>query len=153
MRAARAGWPTRCSELGFELDEDSLAASAAEGKSIGRPHLARAAVSHPANQTRLEARGPHRPLGVPGRVPDRGQARVSLADDPVGAESIDAIHEAGGVAIWAHPFWTIPEPETVLAMLDSFRESGIDGVECFYVTHAASRWRCSPTAATSSTCL
>jgi predicted metal-dependent phosphoesterase TrpH len=33
-------------DLGYELDEASLAARAAEGKSIGRPHLARAAVSH-----------------------------------------------------------------------------------------------------------
>jgi predicted metal-dependent phosphoesterase TrpH len=51
------------------------------------------------------------------------------------AEAIDAIHEAGGVAVWAHPFWDIPEPRDVLAAIDRFEADGLDGVECFYLTH------------------
>ena len=50
-------------------------------------------------------------------------------------DSIEAIHDAGGVAIWAHPFWTIPERDAVLAMVDDLHARGIDGVECFYITH------------------
>jgi len=38
----------------------------------------------------------------------------------------EAIHEAGGVAIWAHPFWDIEDPEEVLRTLDRFKELGMD---------------------------
>ncbi len=44
-------------QLGYELDDASLKARAAEGKSIGRPPLARAAVTHPANHARLQEEG------------------------------------------------------------------------------------------------
>ena len=50
-------------------------------------------------------------------------------------QAIEAIHEAGGVAIWAHPFWDISDPDEVLASLQRFHELGIDGVEAFYITH------------------
>ena len=43
------------SELGFELDRSSIEARLAQGKSVGRPHLAQAVVSHPANAERLAA--------------------------------------------------------------------------------------------------
>ena len=39
------------------------------------------------------------------------------------------------MAVWAHPFWDIPDPEEVLATIDRFSALGIDGVEAFYVTH------------------
>ncbi|HUE28760.1 MAG TPA: PHP domain-containing protein, partial [Solirubrobacteraceae bacterium] len=42
-----------------------------------------------------------------------------------------------GVAVWAHPFWDISSPDEVLATIDRFRADGIDGVECFYLTHDA----------------
>ena len=45
------------------------------------------------------------------------------------------IHRAGGVAIWAHPFWDVFVPDEVLAAIDRFRAFGLDGVECFYATH------------------
>jgi predicted metal-dependent phosphoesterase TrpH len=50
-------------------------------------------------------------------------------------DSVAAIHDAGGVAVWAHPFWDVSGPPAVLATIDRFREYGIDGVECFYPTH------------------
>jgi 3',5'-nucleoside bisphosphate phosphatase len=45
------------------------------------------------------------------------------------------IHGAEGVAVWAHPFWDISEPEQVLEALEHFAAAGLDGVEAFYVTH------------------
>ena len=51
------------------------------------------------------------------------------------AESIEVIHAAGGVAVWAHPFWDVSRPAEVLAAIDRFRAAGLDGVECFYSTH------------------
>lgn len=122
-------------ELGYELDDTPLQARAAEGRSIGRPHLARAAVSHPANQARLRDEGLTDPSAFLVEYLIEGKPAFRSRTIPSVPESIDAIHDAGGLAIWAHPFWTISEPENVLEMLDSFRDSEIDGVECFYVTH------------------
>ena len=111
-------------KLGYELDDAPLRARAAEGKSIGRPHLARAAVSHPANQARLEEEGLTDPSAFLVEYLIEGKPAFRSRTIPSVPESIDAIHEAGGLAIWAHPFWTIPEADTVLEMLDDFREVG-----------------------------
>jgi predicted metal-dependent phosphoesterase TrpH len=50
-------------------------------------------------------------------------------------EAIDWAHDAGGVAVWAHPFWDIKDADRLLATLDRFRGCGLDGVECFYPSH------------------
>jgi predicted metal-dependent phosphoesterase TrpH len=50
-------------------------------------------------------------------------------------EAIELIHTAGGVAVWAHPFWDVKDPETVGSMLERFAGLGADGVEAFYPTH------------------
>jgi predicted metal-dependent phosphoesterase TrpH len=60
---------------------------------------------------------------------------------PTVAEAIDVIHDAGGVAIWAHPFWDIEAGEEVLESVDRFAAAGLDGVEAFYVTHTAEQTR------------
>ncbi|HMD51574.1 MAG TPA: PHP domain-containing protein, partial [Solirubrobacteraceae bacterium] len=64
-----------------------------------------------------------------------GRPAFRLRKTPTVAEAVEAIHEAGGVAVWAHPFWDISDPEEVLASIDRFKALGIDGVEAFYVTH------------------
>jgi 3',5'-nucleoside bisphosphate phosphatase len=122
-------------ELGYELDEESLATRAAEGKSIGRPHLARSAVTHPANAKRLEEEGLTDPSAFLVEYLIEGKAAFRSRTIPSVPDSIDAIHEADGIAIWAHPFWTIPETEIVLGLVDDFHARGMDGIECFYVTH------------------
>jgi predicted metal-dependent phosphoesterase TrpH len=123
-------------DLGYELDEASLAARAAEGKSIGRPHLARAAVTHPANAQRLEAEGLTDPSAFLVEYLIEGKEAFRSRTIPTVPESIEAIHEAGGVAVWAHPFFTVPEREAVLDMVDDFHAHGLDGVEAFYVTNS-----------------
>ena len=122
-------------ELGFELDQRSLAQRVAEGKSIGRPHLAQAVTTMPANHDRLVREGLLEPTAflvaylVPGKPAFRPRAAPSVE------QAIELIHAAGGVAVWAHPFWDIQEPEAVLAAIERFRAPGLDGVEAFYVTH------------------
>ena len=54
---------------------------------------------------------------------------------PTVAEAIDLVHAAGGVAVWAHPFWDIDADPAVLEAIDRFAAQGLDGVEVFYVTH------------------
>jgi predicted metal-dependent phosphoesterase TrpH len=122
-------------QLGFAVDEQLLNAQASSGGSVGRPHLARAVFEHPANAERLRSEG----LGnsvellqaylLPGRAAYRGRTV------PTAPEAIALIHAAGGVAIWAHPFWDIKDADEVLGTLDAFVDYGIDGVESFYVTH------------------
>lgn len=122
-------------DLGFELDESGLQARTAQGKSIGRPHLAQAVVSHPANAERLAEEQREEASAFLVAYLIDGRPAFRPREGPSIQESIDAIHEAGGVAIWAHPFWDIPEADAVLGTVERFRSFGIDGVECFYPTH------------------
>jgi predicted metal-dependent phosphoesterase TrpH len=119
----------RLRELGFELDDGPLKRAAP-----GRPHLADALLAHPANAARL------REEGIDGKdalfpaylVPGApGYVRRSRPTVP---QAIDVIHAAGGLAVWAHPFWDLAEP---LPTLREFADRGIDGVEAFYATHTA----------------
>ena len=64
-----------------------------------------------------------------------GKPAFRLRETPTVAEAVAAIHDAGGVAIWAHPFWDIEDPAEVLASIERFVELQIDGVEAFYITH------------------
>ncbi len=122
-------------ELGYELDESEIARRRAEGKPIGRPHLADAVVRHPANAERLQKEGlAERSAFLEAYLID-GKAAFKPRTTPTINESIAAIHDAGGVAVWAHPFWDISEPPDVLDAIDRFREWSLDGVECFYATH------------------
>jgi 3',5'-nucleoside bisphosphate phosphatase len=119
-------------ELGFELDQSLLDRRAAEGKSIGRPHLSQAVVSHPANASRLAAEGRTELSSFLEAYLIEGKPAFRERQGPAVAESIAAIHAAGGVAVWAHPFWDVSDPEEVRSTLDRFHADGLDGVECFY---------------------
>ena len=122
-------------ELGYELDESELERRKAEGKPIGRPHLADAVVRHPANDQRLREEGlAERSAFLVAYLID-GKPAFKPRTTPTVAESISAIHDAGGVAVWAHPFWDVAEPAAVLETIDRFRGWSLDGVECFYATH------------------
>jgi 3',5'-nucleoside bisphosphate phosphatase len=125
----------RLRELGFELDDAPLVARREAGKPIGRPHLADAVLAHPGNAAKLRAEGIDGknalfpPYLVPGAVAYVARSR------PTVEEAIDVIHAAGGVAVWAHPFWDIDNRATVLAAIERFAAAGLDGVEVFYATH------------------
>jgi predicted metal-dependent phosphoesterase TrpH len=122
-------------ELDWELDERELEARQAAGRPIGRPHLAEAVLACPGNGARLERE----------RIDDigslikayliEGKPAFRLRETPTVAQAVEAIHDAGGVAVWAHPFWDITDPDEVLATIDRFKPLGIDGVEAFYITH------------------
>jgi 3',5'-nucleoside bisphosphate phosphatase len=122
-------------DLGFEIDESGLEARTAQGKSIGRPHLAQAVVSHRANAGRLAEEQREEASAFLEAYLIDGRPAFRPRQGPSVQGSIEAIHEAGGVAIWAHPFWDIPEADAVSATVERFRSFGIDGVECFYPTH------------------
>jgi predicted metal-dependent phosphoesterase TrpH len=122
-------------ELGFELDEAEIEGRVAAGKPIGRPHLAEAVLAAPANAARLKDEKIDDIGSLIRAYLIEGKPAFRLRETPTVAQAVEAIHEAGGVAIWAHPFWDIPDPDEVLASIDRFKALGIDGVEAFYVTH------------------
>ncbi len=133
LAAALEGWKAdralriermadRLEELGFELDRTELDARRAAGEPVGRPHLAAAVRDRPDGFFER-----YLVPGAPAFVP---------RTTPSVAEAIAVIHAAGGVAVWAHPFWDVSDPAEVLATLDRFAALGIDGVEVFYATHS-----------------
>jgi len=122
-------------ELGWELDRDQLDARASAGKAIGRPHLALAAFNHPANAARLRQEELADPSAFLEAYLIEGKPAFREREAPTVTEAIDLIHAAGGVAVWAHPFWDIDAGPEVLASLDRFAAAGLDGAEAFYVTH------------------
>jgi 3',5'-nucleoside bisphosphate phosphatase len=122
-------------EQGFALDREGLLALGAAGGSLGRPHLATAVLTHPANAARLHAEGIEE-LGalieaylVPGRPAFHSRST------PTVEQAAALIHAAGGIVVWAHPFWDISDPTEVLATIDRLQPLGLDGVEAFYITH------------------
>ncbi len=128
-------------EVGLDLDEGEIEQRIAEGKPIGRPHLAEAVLRAPANAERLAAESIDDVGSLIRGYLIEGKPAFRLRQTPTVEESIDAIHEAGGVAVWAHPFWDISDPEEVVASLERFRALGVDGVEAFYITHDEAQTR------------
>jgi predicted metal-dependent phosphoesterase TrpH len=121
--------------LGYQVEDAELERRRAQGKPIGRPHLADAVVHHPANAARLQDEGlAERSAFLEAYLID-GKPAFRPRLKPTIAESIATIHDAGGVAVWAHPFWDVSDPGEVLAATERFRAVGLDGVECFYATH------------------
>jgi hypothetical protein len=121
--------------LSIELDAQAIDARVSAGEPIGRPHLAEAALSHPANAERFRKEEIDDIGSFIRAYLIEGRPAFSLRVTPTVAEAVDAIHAAGGVAIWAHPFWDVSDPLEVLATIGRFRALGIDGIEAFYVTH------------------
>jgi predicted metal-dependent phosphoesterase TrpH len=122
-------------EAGFELDEDEIRERIVAGQPIGRPHLAEAVLAAPANAARLAEENIDDIGSLIRGYLIEGRPAFRLRQTPTVAQAVEAIHEAGGVAIWAHPFWDIEDPQEVLSSIDRFNALGIDGVEAFYVTH------------------
>lgn len=136
-REARArAMADRLRALGYELEESSLQARATEGRPIGRPHLAAAVVGHPANATRLQEEGLDEVTPFLVEYLTEGKPAFVGRTFPTVREAIEVIHTAGGLAVWAHPFWDLENPDEVLTMIDRFVGWDLDGVEAFYTTHS-----------------
>jgi 3',5'-nucleoside bisphosphate phosphatase len=120
---------------GLALDRTELDVRREQGLPIGRPHLAQAAYAHPANAARIEREG----LADFGALLEayliEGRPAFRTRTMPTVAEAVETIHAAGGVAVWAHPFWDLEADTAVIDTIERFRALGIDGVEAFYITH------------------
>ena len=122
-------------EVGFDLDEAEIDERIAEGKPIGRPHLADAVLRAPANAERLAAENIDDVGSLIRGYLIEGKPAFRLRETPTVGEAVQAVHEAGGVAVWAHPYWDIEDDEEVNDTVERFHALGMDGVEAFYITH------------------
>ena len=110
---------------GFTIDPGRL-----RHDSPGRPHVATALLEDNAlSMTRDEVFSAYLVPGTPTYV---ARAR------PTVAEAIEVIHRAGGLAVWAHPYWDVDRAADALR---EFTGYGLDGVEAFYVTHTEAQTR------------
>jgi len=126
-------------ELGLPPDRSEIETRRSAGLPVGRPHLATAAIA--ANRERLEADGLAECSAFLEAYLCRDGPAYSRRTTPTVAEAIEAIHGAGGVAVWAHPFWDLTRDEDVCSALERFSAAGLDGVEAFYTTHDAAQTR------------
>lgn len=129
----------RLRKLGFAVGTAMLDARLEHGLSLGRPHLAEAVFREPVNAHRLARDGIGRPselfpaylvAGAPAYVPRRR---------PTIREAIALIHDVGGLAVWAHPYWDLDQSVEVESTLRRFADEGLDGVEAFYPTHTVAQ--------------
>jgi 3',5'-nucleoside bisphosphate phosphatase len=111
----------RLNEQGVPVRFEDAIAEAGDASSVGRPHIAKAAGVQPDGMSAFFEEW---------LVP-RAKAFVSRRW-PHATEAIEIIHGAGGVAVLAHPFWDMSEPERVAALVDDL---SLQGVECFYPAH------------------
>lgn len=103
----------RLNALGVAITVEDVRAPLGNA-SIGRPHVAEALVRLGAVRHAPEAFSRYLADGGPAHVPSRG---------PDVAEAITAIHDAGGLSVWAHP--ALEEMPRFAAL----KELGLDGVE------------------------
>ncbi len=118
-------------ELGWAIDRTLFA----DLESPGRPHLAAAAFHDPANATRVAEEGLQDSTALLGAYLIPGRQAYRTRTIPTVGEAIATIHDAGGVAVWAHPFWDVDAEAEVEAALRRFAAGGMDGVEAFYIEH------------------
>lgn len=141
LEAFRADRRARGRRMADALRENGWELDVPEHASLGRPHLAAAAFAHPANQGRIRAAGLATASDLLEAELIPGAPSYRRRTTPTVAQAIAVVHAAGGVAVWAHPFWDVDEPGDVLATIDRFAAIGLDGVEAFYVTHTEAQTR------------
>ncbi len=111
---------TRLNALGVPLTLEAVLAQAGEG-AIGRPHVARALVAGGWVADHREAFDRYLGAGRAAFVPKH---RLTLAD------AIRLVHEAGGIAVLAHP-----GPQCTRDRVEQLVRLGLDGLEVLHPSH------------------
>ena len=113
----------RLNEAGIPLKAETVV-KIANCRAPGRPHVARALVQEGYCRTHDEAFDRFLKKGKPAWVP---KCKMSAL------EAIDLIHQAGGVAVMAHPGLNRTDD-----FIPSIIAAGLDGIECFHSKHSTS---------------
>jgi predicted metal-dependent phosphoesterase TrpH len=122
-----AGVLLKLAELGVPVSEAEVMAQVGDSPSVGRPHIADALIAAGHVRDRQEAFDSFLADGGPAHV-----HRYTIEVD----RGIDLVHEAGGLAVIAHPWGRGREhllPPNVLQGL--VRDHGLDGLEVDHQDH------------------
>ncbi len=122
-----AGVLAKLAELGVPVSEAEVMAQVGDSPSVGRPHIADALIKAGHVRDRQEA--------FDRFLADGGPAHVHRYTIEV-EHGIDLVHEAGGLAVIAHPWGRGREyvlPSRVLEALA--RDHGLDGIEVDHQDH------------------
>jgi hypothetical protein len=111
----------RLRNLGVQLQAESVF-RLANCRAPGRPHVARAMVQEGYVGSLDEAFERFLKKGKPAWAPKYKMSAV---------EAIDLIHQAGGLAVLAHPGLSRADEA-----IDALIRSGLDGLECFHTKHS-----------------
>lgn len=113
----------KLAELDMPIDIQEVKAAAGEA-AIGRPHIAQVMLEKKYVHTYNEAFRRYISTNGPAYVP-----KANLSPQ----EAIGLLHEAGGVAIMAHPALTNYDE-----IIPTLKEQGMDGIEIYHPTHRRS---------------
>ncbi len=108
-------------KLGIPLKAEAVFALA-NCKSPGRPHVARALVKEKLIDNLDEAFEKYLKKGRPAWVPKTKMSAL---------ESVELIHQAGGLAVMAHPGLNRTDD-----IIPALVKAGLDGIECFHTKHS-----------------
>lgn len=133
-RLERAGW-----SINFAVLDQAEAA----GGTVGRPHVAEAVLSDPENAEHLHDLGYDTTGKIIHNLLQRGKEAFVPRDHPTVEEAIAWVHDAGGLAVYAHPFFPAERygNTEVEEALRRYTAAGLDGIECFYKTHSEDQTR------------
>ncbi len=98
----------------------------AKGGQVGRPHFAAVLLRKKVVATWEEAFDKWLGKGAPGYM---DKVRVSAAD------AIGMIHQAGGVAVLAHPVQLRLQDDALAGFLDDMASKKLDGIEVYHSDH------------------
>ncbi len=118
-------------EKGVHISLEEVEA-AAGGSIIARPHFAQVLLKRGYVSSTREAFD---------RYLDTSEyKRIERFKAPA-ADCIAAIHDAGGMAVMAHPYQIGYSDDRLYALLAQLKEQGLDGLECFYPKHSPQQVR------------
>jgi predicted metal-dependent phosphoesterase TrpH len=112
-------------DLGMNISYEEVVAASGGGQ-VGRPHFAQVLVNKGFVRTIAEAFEKYLRNG--------GSAYVEK-DRLSPEESIALIHEAGGVAVLAHPFTLHLPVDQLDPLFERLVQGGLDGLEVYYSVH------------------
>lgn len=118
---------SRLRSLGFDISYDEVV-EVAGNQVVGRPHFARLMIEKGYVASIQEA--------FDRFLKKDAEAYVEKARLSPG-ESIALIHEAGGVAVLAHPYQLKLSPHEVDQLVGELAGLGLDGIEAVYSRHSA----------------
>ena len=117
----------KLSELGMPLDYETLKARHADTV-VGRPHIAEEMVNCGYCKTIRDAFE---------KYISRGRPAYCVREVPDSPTCLQAIHDAGGLAIWAHPMTSSSRTQPkCLAIATELLKFGLDGIEAYYSEHS-----------------